>query len=140
MRTERQVKEKLRMIAARHLRKRTEDFLTVTPERCVHCFYPRNVPVSMGFCGYKAEGRPRWVVCDSRFPGGNEQAQSCPWWTAKKTREEIEAEFHNLLRGDRGDLAIAYPDIAALVWMCDTDPTMQADLFAILSDDVEDGK
>ncbi|MEI6297857.1 MAG: hypothetical protein WCO84_09570 [bacterium] len=77
----------------------------------------------MGVCYYELEDNagPRKVVCDSLCLNGMTQAIECPMWQAVRTRESVKREFQKLIHGDKGQIAVSFPDIAALLWVLDTD-------------------
>ena len=116
MRSEREVKAQLKQIRFRHLQELIRKNFHRLPENCVH-----NAPANLdkeAICWCildkaKVVGR----VCDKRTWGGAEQAENCPYWDTRQTKEQIKADFQELQDAPLGKLASVYPDIAALLWV-----------------------
>lgn len=122
MRPRSQVRQQLRQVTFRHLQKQLRDNFKQKPSTCKH---NREILLNDGsvrVCGHlNPEGHPRHVVCDARVAGCKEMARSCPLWAPLKTKEEIKETFGLLLQSDRGEIAAKYPDIAALLWVLDSE-------------------
>jgi len=122
------VKHQLQQVIFRYIKKQLRDNFRMDPETCVYnkrvvIGQPSKIaPQAVGVCYYeKDESGPRFVICDSLVAGCQDQARSCPMWKARFTKEAIKRNFRNLLQGDKGLIAVNFPDIAALLWVLDTD-------------------
>jgi len=119
MKTEGEIRQKLKQVIFRHLKARLRSNFKPSPGSCIH-----NVLVSLrnggevGVCHYTdPSGIPRGVVCDEQVDEGV-RAQECPLWVPSRTKSEVREDFQELLgSSDRGKIAAEYPDIAALIWV-----------------------
>ena len=135
MRSEGQVRHQLKQVIYRHRQYLLRENFRKLPERCRHNVEAQKQTFPIRICGYPTETRPKFYVCDPRLDWCVEQARVCRWWEACKTREEIKNEFQRLITSpDRGPLAAAFPDIAALMWVLDNSAVEQVDLIAILAE------
>ncbi|OHD26980.1 MAG: hypothetical protein A2Y38_08165 [Spirochaetes bacterium GWB1_59_5] len=117
MRREGTVQHKLKQVLYRHLQKRLRANFRLVPQACRH---NREVGDSnVGVCMVTVEGRLRGTLCDARYEG-IPVAKACPWFEPRQTKDEIQAEFR-VIFGDphRGLLGVAFPDVAALLWVLD---------------------
>ena len=128
MRTETEIRQKLKQVQYRHLKKLLEANFKQRPCNCAYneVHRPRNAQSGdpIGLCMYSAEHPDDWqgVVCDEDF-GGIRQARECGLFKPHKTKLEIKSEFHDLMtNADIGEVAALYPDVAALMWMLDERP------------------
>ena len=124
MRSEGQIRYQLKQVTYRHLQRRLRDNFRQRPDTCAHnkaLVLDESTGTSLGMCGLLSEdGCPRDIPCDARLPGGSERARECPLWEPLQTKEQIKADFKELLQNpDRGVIAAQYPDIAALLWVLD---------------------
>lgn len=117
------VKHQLNQVIFRYIKKQLRENFRVAPETCSHNKVVATQGVGqVGVCFYEAEEGPRKVICDSLVLDGAEQARICPMWKAVRTKEAVKREFRKLiLQGDKGVIASRFPDIAALLWVLDTD-------------------
>ena len=128
MKTDGQIKQKIKQVVYRHRKAFVRHGLARHPENCV---YNERVtlPVHMSnratlhVCGYcSEEGVPNNVVCDASM-GGDRQAADCPFFEASKTAKALKEEFNENLGIDGGApreigyIAKEYPDVAALLWV-----------------------
>ncbi len=124
MKTDAQVRRKLQQVLYRHLKKRLKTALKQAPDTCVHNSslepaHRREELNSVQACFYTTDGVPRGVICDVRYDNGA-RARSCGLWEPVATKEAIKAEFKNVLdTANRGEIAAAFPDAAALMWVLD---------------------
>jgi len=125
MRTEADIRQKLKQVQYRHLKKLLEANFRQRPCNCAYneVHLPRNShhgkPV--GLCMFSAEDPEDWqgVICDEEL-GGVALARECNLFRPHKTKLEIKAEFHDLMtNADIGTVAAQYPDIAAMMWVLD---------------------
>jgi len=119
MRSEGQVKHQLQQVLYRHLQKRLRANFKLRPGTCLY-----NQPVlgSSGFsvdvCHYQETAG---TVCDVRIDPM--RAKACPHWEPHQGKEAIRAEFRDLIEsGERGRIAVEYPDVAALLWVLNESP------------------
>jgi hypothetical protein len=119
VRQESSVQHKLKQAIYRHLQKVLRENFRQRPESCRH--HRTFGDASVGVCGFQFEGIPRGSLCDSRYDGVS-TAKSCPWFEVRQTKEEVKAEFRSLFeQPDRGILAAAYPEVASLLWVLDSE-------------------
>lgn len=130
MRTEGAVQYKLKQVCYRHRKRLIEKNLRPLPSNCKfngEPVYPEEVPEAKRsslarICFYEGEVEWGGTVCDGEF-GGSLLAKRCPCFQAKQTSEEVKENFAKFLRtADIGDIAIEYPDIAALWWVLELAP------------------
>jgi len=116
-----QVRQKLKQVMFRHLKKRLKALYKRKPSTCLF-----NEPVELSdsvsvcLCHFREapEVRPRLVLCDERDRACLRYArEDCPWWEPCKSKDAVKDEFHELMQSDRGVIAAEYPDIAALLWV-----------------------
>jgi len=124
MKTEVQIRRKLKQSAFRHLKKRLEANFRRLPERCRYNF-PTTYP--NGRTGVRVCCAPllslKGVVCDSEMDPN--VANDCGSWGPLRKKEAIREEFVALLRGDRDQIAAqGMPDVAALMWVLDQENGM----------------
>jgi len=123
MKSEGKIKQKLKQVRFRHLKKRIEISLKQVPHNCVHnerhIVLNSDNPDPVGLCMYNSEATEQWggVICDDEIEGCIKQAQECPFFVASKSKEETTEEFRILVEGEVGSLANEYPDVAALQWI-----------------------
>lgn len=120
------VKHQLKQVIFRHVQRQLRDNFKQAPDTCKH-----NKAISapggckVGICFYGEP--PKKILCDAAILDGAEQARDCPWWTALRSKDAVKQEIQKLLlQGDRGLIASRYPDIAALLWVLDTDEDRNA--------------
>lgn len=127
MKTEGQVKQKVKQVIFRHRKAYIQSGLAKRPE---NCSYNERVtlPVhmanraSLGVCGYCPDGSsPNNVVCDASM-GGERQAAECPYFEASQSADALKDDFNRRLGLDGsaveiGYIAKEYPDVAALMWV-----------------------
>lgn len=132
------VKHQLSQVIFRHVKRQLRDNFKQIPESCK---FNKGVGVPggcvVGVCFYGDP--PRKVLCDSALLDGTTQARDCPYWQPIRSKETVKKELQKLLlQGDRGVIASQYPDIAALLWVLDTDEdhdSLEAVVFEASSDD-----
>jgi hypothetical protein len=120
VRTPGQVRQQLKQVMFRHLQKMLRANFRKSPETCLH---NRKEPLAgtnekVGICRHT--GAPRGKVCDARVFGCINMAAACRWWEPLHTKSDIKGDFRDLMTsGNRGRIAAAFPDIAALMWVLD---------------------
>ncbi len=124
MRPQSQIRQQLKQVTFRHLKKQLRELFKQRPTTCRH---NRVVTLDEGegtyvrLCGVlSSDGIPRNIPCDDRLPGCSDMARECPLWGPLRTKAEVKAEFQEVMQSqDRGVIATAYPDVAALMWVLD---------------------
>lgn len=131
MREEATIRQRLKQVLFRHLQKKLRANFKKLPHTCKHNrAYRVDGDASVGVChAAKSPGR---LICDSRIGGCVEWVKTkCPWWEAKKSKEQIKREFSELIEsGERGRIASEYPDVIALKWVLD-DSDLKAELLEV---------
>lgn len=124
MRSESQIKQKLKQVSYRHLQKRLRANFKQVAKRCCH-----NTPLLLdedkgawlGMCGILEGGLSRGV-CDATVDG-NQRARDCPLWEPLQTKAQVKQTFNDLMESGRGEVALEFPDVAALMWVLDAPET-----------------
>lgn len=124
MRTRAEVKQQLKQVTFRHLKKLLVENFKQRPDTCCHnreAVLDEDSDTVVYLCGHvNAEGVPRNVVCDARVAGCLAMARECPLWAPLKTKQQVKDEFNEIVQSsNRGLIAKRYPDIAALMWVMD---------------------
>ena len=124
------IHHKLKQVQFRHLKRLLDTELRPAPCNCKFngAFRHPNSPEPVGVCLYGAQEASTWggVVCDEKW-GGVEQAKECPYFTACRDRDDIKAEFKAFLKSDIAEIAVVYPDVAALQWVLGEDVAFDDD-------------
>ena len=117
MRTQSQIQQQLKQVVYRHLQKKLRMLFKKKPTTCRHNREFRFEDGSyVRLCGV----RNPMIPCDDRIPGCSELARECPLWKEMRDKQDVKAEYHDLIQSsDRGRIAARYPDIAALMWVLD---------------------
>lgn len=129
MKTEGQIRQKLKQVVYRHRKSFIHRGLACRPENCEHNAITR-LPLHVSdrayvrTCRYSGED---WDsrICDPLL-GGDRQASECPHYACRNTVESLKTSFREELEQQPLSLAkIAreYPDVAALLWALDEIPT-----------------
>lgn len=140
MKTEGQIRHKLKQVLFRHLKRRLAEGLAPVPENCLYNRQPsRWVEGRFGVWGPKPipEAGPRicihaeqaGVICDQAHDFTHDYAR-CPFFTPAKSKDQLKAEFVALARSSRDRVAETMPDAAALMWALDQEsgvPEAQAE-------------
>jgi len=116
MKSESQIRHKLKQVLYRHLQKKIRGLFR--PSGCIYNVSGMFQEQTVGMCNYGNRGK-HIIVCDSRVEGCNQQAVDCSWFKPAQSKEDVKASFKELA-GDlskRGQLAFEYPDVAALMWV-----------------------
>ncbi len=122
MKNQSAIRQKLKQLRFRYLKKRLEHELSAAPSNCVH-----NQKFDAGTGGQEYgvcliddpvlhRGR-QGSVCDEAF-GGCARAERCPRFLLRKTKEVVKDEFYRELReSPLHQIASEMPDMAALLWV-----------------------
>lgn len=126
MKTESQIKRKLKQVSFRHRQKYVQKGLAVKPCNCKYNgsleFKTPDKLHQIRICTY-SDDQVDWNnrVCDEGL-GGLKQAQGCPFYECRNTPESLKKEFDASIGLDgtkvqSKDIARKYPDIMALYWV-----------------------
>lgn len=129
MRTEQEVRQKLKQVQFRHLKKLIEQSYKKRPCNCRHneihgAMSHKEGEEPIGICMWGADDPVEWTgnICDEMFEG-LKVARECGLFEPRKTKVEIKADFHSLMtEGDIGAVGSQFPDLAALMWVLDERP------------------
>ena len=112
------IKQKLKQIKFRHLKKYLSENLKEDSRNCVH-----NESVESDekgivcVCGYEGS-RYYSQICDSFY--NNELAETCGLFCPKKDKDVLKKEFLSFMaESSRGQIAKEFPDVTALLWVLD---------------------
>jgi len=140
-----EIKRKLKQVLYRHRKKYVEEGLRRRPANCTH-----NAVIEIGdpsrsnrthlrICtwgiedakepgAFRQEDGGEWnaVTCDESL-GGRKQCRDCPTFECGSEAEDLKAAFATMLgvdgtEVDIGWIAKQYPDVAALMWVLDSEP------------------
>jgi hypothetical protein len=110
MKSDGNVRHKLKQVKFRHTKHEIEDLLSPSPANCTY-----NIGEG-DFHKCSLQEQPM-VICDKRY-GGLEVASSCPNFQPKYDKEQIKESLSNFfLNSSIPDIARRYPDMAALLWV-----------------------
>ena len=138
MKTPSAVRQKLKQLRFRYLKKWLDATLKVAPHNCAHnvVFEPPNGAPEIRCCTLIRESgslvKPPavyGVVCDPRH-GGLERAAACPHYKPLCEKETAKKEFYDELNSmTLPQIAAEYPDMAALLWVLgeDSDPADESE-------------
>lgn len=127
MKTEGQVRQKLKQVVFRHRKEHVKRGLATRPENCEHngtVHLPLHLSnrTSLRVCRF-VDDEGTWLnrVCDASM-GGVEQAQGCPHFSCRHTPASLKADFGRQIGLDGTGVEIGYiakmfPDVAALMWV-----------------------
>lgn len=117
MKTESEVRSKLRQILFRHRKKEMITALRVIPSNCIHNVKMDSPNCQIGVCGFGRDTE-NWnqKICDEKF-GGDNVASLCPYFQTQDP-DEIKKSFKEAMITP-GHIAYRYPDVRALKWVLD---------------------
>lgn len=119
MKSEGEIRQKLKQVLYRHQKKLLRGNFKKRPETCAHnALVELDKDSDIGICVFSTADGPRGVPCDERL-GGVEQAKKCDLWEPIQSKDEVKDEFRALFEdpSDLGSIAAEYPDAAALLWV-----------------------
>jgi hypothetical protein len=114
-----EVRQKLKQVRFRHLKREIESCVKVTARNCIHNAPLQVRGVEVGFCALKH------VICD--VAEGKDHAQECPNFGLRASKDDVKAAFQSLMDAPVHEVAAKYPDVAALTWVLESEPA--TDLF-----------
>jgi len=124
MKTEAQIKQKLKQVKYRARKRYLEEHLSRVPHNCTFNAAIEGVPareklprVCTHTSQYGEYGRTV-LVCDSRVTGCD-RAPDCPWFETRRTKEQLKEDFKATVgpEANIGRIAAEHPDMAALIWV-----------------------
>jgi len=126
VKTEGQVKQKVKQVVFRHRKEYVRRGLAQIPDNCGHnrvVHLPQHTGnrATIRVCGLENND----VVCDASM-GGDAQARGCPHFKCQNTSNSLKTQF-NIQLGLNGEtveigyIAKEYPDVAALMWVMGPD-------------------
>lgn len=111
MRTSGQVAQKVKQAQFRHIKREIKRLLKQTPSNCKQ---NRTLELDIGpvgVCSLDCD------LCDARF---RDRSQECGKWEPRHQKEQIKASLKEFFRTrGRADIAVRFPDVAALLWVLD---------------------
>ena len=112
------VRQKIRQVAYRHLKRKLAEDLKERPSNCTFNHKIQFSPLDLHqFCIHpEVENR----VCEDWEP--SERASQCPYFKHQVGKEQIKADFKRFLEtATLAEIAAEYPDLAALMWVLQTE-------------------
>lgn len=131
MKTEQQIKDKLKQIKYRYLKKIIRQHRKTIPANCTHnktIISDTDANLTIGVCNHpinddwlKVYSEDSSRVCDLNF-GGQEKCKSCPLYSWGVEKSDIKTNFdEELISLTAAELAYNYPELMTLFWVLDTD-------------------
>lgn len=121
------IRQKLKQVKYRYLKRLLETKLALRPVNCIHngvLAVPENgVPTpGLHICTLRlTDGSWNGGVCDEDH-GGLERAQGCPHFQPSHSKDSLKEEFRHFFdTANYGEIAFLYPMAAALIWVLDGD-------------------
>lgn len=136
MKSEGNIRHKLKQVAFRHRKKFVAEGLAILPSNC-KWNRPLSTPEGENIraCTFK-QGTEDWnaKVCDEAFQGV-EQAETCPYFECCNTPEELKSQFNRMIGLEGGPKPLSqlstqgYSDLTALLWVLegDVEPNPEGD-------------
>jgi hypothetical protein len=147
VKTEGEVRQKLKQVLFRHRKTFVQDGLERRPVNCVHNEV-MHLPVAvsetgvMRVCRFISEdGTWNNRICDSQH-GGDRQASKCPYYECRNTAVDLKDTFRADLGLDGSPIELAriartYPDVVALMWVLGEVARPETSILSFFAD--EDG-
>lgn len=111
MRSSGQIQQKLKQVRFRHYKKEAADLLRQAPKNCVNNIMVEGAQTPIRVC------KLDFQVCDAK---GQDRSGSCGKFAQTHGREEVKKSLHDFFSGRSvSDIAVRYPDVAALLWVLD---------------------
>lgn len=128
------IRQKLKQVKWRYLKKLLTAKLAQRPPNCIHngqLDIPENgaaAQAGVHICTLKLDdGSWNGGVCDEGH-GGLQRAQQCPHFQARHSKDAIKDEFNRFFEtANYGEIAYLYPMAAALIWVLDGEVDEQDD-------------
>jgi hypothetical protein len=117
------VRQKLKEAAYRHLSKRLTRELRERAANCIHnrvVEHERLPGDRVGICGHPDREGEHVLPCDAEL--GCDRAKDCGLFKPRADKDTLKAEFKAwLANADLAEIAVEYPDLAALMWVLQDD-------------------
>lgn len=139
MKSQGQVKRKLKQVLFRHMKRHLSSSLSRVPRNCMY----NRVPTTAE--GQVMQGLPRLCihamqagcVCDEAYDSSIEYAK-CPYFQPKNSKQTLKEEFVQLAKSDRAVVAETMPDAAALMWVLEEGDPMPEIAASLKADPIEE--
>jgi hypothetical protein len=131
MKSEQKIRQKLKQLKFRALKRRLEDLLKKRPCNCIFNEEFTAGSKKIGLCRWsRILPDDQWgsVTCDDDSEEGWDQAEVCPKFTLPKTKDEIKKDFKDFLQKPMGEIAYWEPSLAAILWVLDLENSTDEDL------------
>jgi len=140
VKTENQIRHKLKQVVFRHRKKFLESKMKCLPENCAHNKLVKlRLPhghQTLRLCSYKQDEVDQTdMICDSNM-GGVKQAESCTYFSIRFDVDELKKQFASRLGIDGTDvefsfLAKEFPDVIALLWVLGDEQPSEKGIFSL---------
>lgn len=114
MKSESQIKHKVKQALFRHMKRRIKAGMK---RNCSNCKFNREVQGSKGFPNVCVHPEMGVVICDDNYPDISIDPKECPFWEPRLTVDEIKREFTEFAKQSREIIASEMPDVAILLWV-----------------------
>lgn len=112
------VKQKLKQVKFRHLKKYLSANLKEDPRNCTHNEIQTSEKGEVGVCGYEG-AKTQGMICDINYD--SDRAKTCGLFCPKKDKSSLKKEFFEFVdQSPRAILAQEFSDITALMWVLET--------------------
>lgn len=122
MKTKGEILQKLKQVRYRHLKKGIRKSLSRQPHNCT---FNRKID---SILGHRVCSHPTLLdaflsgsdlpYCDSAH--GNDMSKTCEYFCPLKEKSSVKKEIQDILNSqEMGEIALHYPDVAALIWVLD---------------------
>ena len=120
MKSKGEVLHKIRQVRFRHIKKAIRKGLARHPHNCSYNKETEIHPFRVRVCSHPDMlSGSELPICDSRL---GDLSPNCDKFCAKHCKEDIKDQVKSLLNSpELGEVAYHYPDVAALVWVLDSD-------------------
>ena len=135
MKSQGQVKHKLKQVLFRHMKRHLSSSLSRVPDNCMYNRIPTTAEGQVleqlpSLCIHAMQAG---CVCDASSENSVEYAR-CPYFQPKKSKQALKDDFVLLAKSDRAIVAETMPDAAALMWVLDENEPVSD-----IADSLDDG-
>jgi len=109
-----EVRQKLKQVKFRHLKRELSERLQVAPRNCDHNKRLEFEGREVGFCSL------RQTLCTEEH--GPDLSQDCLDFSCRYNKDQIKEEFTTVMESPIHEIAAKYPDVAALTWVLSENP------------------
>lgn len=122
MKTEGQIRHKLKQALFRHMKKRVSASQSRTPSNCLHNQRPQQRTPSGNWIPHPSPSfclHPDFLghLCDEGHPEEGRCWENCGRWEPRRSKEEVKRDFTEFAKRPREEIAGAMPDVAAYLWV-----------------------